>query len=532
MSSTDIQQPDLERAAGGQPLRFHHRAATVLAARIAAGTMAAPFLITLVTGTRGGFALLALVLLFAGAWLAVHVHRRAAVRPEAVSVDQDGITLHGPGPAHRLAWKHVAVLYHRRLRMTVRLGTRGDPEAMTFDADLDDFRGFLEAVTMHLTREVTAPDDPDAPAARGGDARAADARAQSLFRRSIGEDIVTFAASAAGIVLGLFAQPAYFLIAMIALPRLTWHWLTAPHSAVIDDTAVWIIRPLARDVIPLRAIRTATLGTASLPVAPAIVIDHRDRGTLLIRGFGAATLPLFTALTTAMRRDRAAPQTPSGVRRTSSSVQIAGLSRSVMLTTAAAMLGLIGIAWLTILTGVPLRTATIHGSELIARSTLLLGGRPGSADRDGFTALHHAAARNDTAIAGALIRGGSDADARSRLDGVTPLHLAAEGGHHAVVELLVGAGADVDSRSTAGRTPLSYAASGERGDTDVGRMLLNEGADPDAADDEGRTTVHHAAAAGHGPLLQLLARAGANLETADSGGHRPLHAAVMTNRQD
>ena len=86
------------------------------------------------------------------------------------------------------------------------------------------------------------------------------------------------------------------------------------------------------------------------------------------------------------------------------------------------------------------------------------GGVPGFAASvgglGGFTALHHAVRQGSHAAVVALLDGGANIDARSRVDSTTPLLLAAINGHFDVAMTLVQRGANPNLASAAGTTPL------------------------------------------------------------------------------
>jgi ankyrin repeat protein len=519
MNPTQVSDSEPESSApSAQALRFEPRAHTVMVARILAGALALPFLATFVIGTRGVLSLVFLLLAVCGGWLMLHVQRRAAARATSVTVDAGRLVVQRPDGARTLEWRDVTELRSDFSRGLVSFGKRARPDAVTIDADVHDLRGFLEAATQHVQ------------AARAGDDASTPRTGRSLFRRSLHEDMITLGIAAAGIVLGLLVGPALFVITALALPRLLWHWSTAPHSVAIDATAVWIVRPFARVVIPLRAITAAGFGVAGRLPGPAVTIEHRDRGTIVIAGLNAAALPLFDAITTALARDRAAQRAGPAARHSGAARQVAGSRQSALLTTAAGALALIGTAWLTVLTGIPLRTATQHGSAMVVRGALLLGAPLESADGDGFTALHHASAGSEIGITRALLNRGARTATRSAL-GLTPLHIAAERGHEEVVGLLIGAGADVNARTGAGLTSLAHAARApDTRAAAVARMLLDAGADPNVADDEGRAALHHAALVGAADLIRLLARAGGGVDASDTLRHAPLHLAVIAKQ--
>lgn len=97
-------------------------------------------------------------------------------------------------------------------------------------------------------------------------------------------------------------------------------------------------------------------------------------------------------------------------------------------------------------------------------------------DRDGRTALHHAAINGDASAVKTLVNGGARPDAKDS-GGWTALHFAAAGYHIPVAELLLGAGAAVDSEDAHGNTPLFRAVFESRGRGDMIRLLRAHGAD-------------------------------------------------------
>jgi len=109
-------------------------------------------------------------------------------------------------------------------------------------------------------------------------------------------------------------------------------------------------------------------------------------------------------------------------------------------------------------------------------------------DRDGRTALHHAAFANDVAQVEELLRSGSDPNAGDR-KGFTPLHLAAQEGALAAARALLDGGALVDSVNLYGNTPLWVAVFNYRGNGDLIMFLRSRGADPWHVNNAGNTAV-------------------------------------------
>ncbi|HEX6133787.1 MAG TPA: ankyrin repeat domain-containing protein [Longimicrobiales bacterium] len=521
MSTTETVELELDRLAPPtEPVRFEHSPHTLLIARIAAGILALPFVILLFTGTRGLAGFASLVLAACGGLLLWHVHRRIAARPSIV-VAPEGLSVVSAG-ATKLAWSEVVSIRHDRVRRLVMVGTRANPGALTFDDDLADFGTFLDVTAAHLDGSRRDGEPPRRPPGN------------AMFRRPFREDLVTLSLSLAGLVGGLMGRPVLFALTALALPRLLWHWLNAPSSVLVDDTAVWIIRPLARDVIPLRAIDDVWLGVGGRPEDIAVMIDHRDRGTIEIAGLDADTIPLFDAVIAAGYRAREASRGMAVPvpRAASTAPQRKQARKGGLRRTLIVLAAFIAIGWASLLTGVPLRTATRYGADLVARIAILLGAPIDAADGQGFTALHHAALYDRIDIARALVGHGADVNAQSTPDGLAPLHYAAERGYHGIVQVLLDAGADADLRTSAGRTPLAHAAlEFASGDADIARMLVDAGANPDVADAAGRTPVHHAAAAGHAALLRRIAGR-ADADAPDTLGLRPLHLALMAGHRE
>jgi truncated hemoglobin YjbI len=138
----------------------------------------------------------------------------------------------------------------------------------------------------------------------------------------------------------------------------------------------------------------------------------------------------------------------------------------------------------------------------------------------GQTLLHDAAMAGEVESAAALIRSGSDPDAKEP-EGHTPLYRASTG-EVARVLLAAGATVDVPSGPTRG-TPLHQAA--RRGYGSVAVALLDHGADIEARDNKGQTPLRRAVNCRQLQLVQLLVRCGANPHAEDSRGVTPLDVA-------
>nr|WP_291698172.1 ankyrin repeat domain-containing protein [Bradyrhizobium sp.] len=115
---------------------------------------------------------------------------------------------------------------------------------------------------------------------------------------------------------------------------------------------------------------------------------------------------------------------------------------------------------------------------------------------EGDTALHMAAAANQTRIAEQLISGGADVHARNRR-GAEPLHYAADGGPGSpawnpdeqarIIGALIRAGADPNAVDKSGVSPLHRAVRNRC--AAAVRALIESGADPRAPNRSGSTPM-------------------------------------------
>jgi hypothetical protein len=112
----------------------------------------------------------------------------------------------------------------------------------------------------------------------------------------------------------------------------------------------------------------------------------------------------------------------------------------------------------------------------------------GVRDRDGWTALHHAAFCNDVAAAKERLAAGDDPSVGDR-QGFTPLHFAAQEWSLEVASLLLDGGARVDKPNSYGNTPLFTAVFNSRGRGELIAFLRAHGADPHHPNTTGQTPL-------------------------------------------
>ena len=175
------------------------------------------------------------------------------------------------------------------------------------------------------------------------------------------------------------------------------------------------------------------------------------------------------------------------------------------------------------------------GNGFLAVAKLLLehGAKAGQVNAGGVTPLHRAAANNQAALVELLLKHGASVDALTRA-GESPLHQAAEKDSVDAAEVLVRAGADVNlpppplgSRSSmllrsvrALRVPLVQLLATNR--ADLNQAFLT----PGATGNRQVAPLRAAVEMGSREIVDVLLRAGADVNQPDSFGSQPLHAAV------
>jgi len=153
----------------------------------------------------------------------------------------------------------------------------------------------------------------------------------------------------------------------------------------------------------------------------------------------------------------------------------------------------------------------------------------------GYTPLHLATMRGNTAAVELLLRAGAEVNIGME-SGSTPLMFASLNGHCDIVEALLRGGADVNGPDTHGRTPLHAAAAGIGGGKHALRivsLLLEHGADANARDSQTQCTPLFWAASGgaQSEIFELLLKHGADPDALDGvGASAILFAITMSNR--
>lgn len=156
----------------------------------------------------------------------------------------------------------------------------------------------------------------------------------------------------------------------------------------------------------------------------------------------------------------------------------------------------------------------------------------------GDTALHIAARLGRVELVRVLLSAGADTEIANDF-GRTPLHEAARRSEALeVLELLIGANASVNARDGRGRTPL-HAAAGQSGSEKndnqrIVQALIAAGAEINTRAESGATALHDAAWNNTDPrIAEALIEAGADLEVSYGiNREKPLHIAASFGTPD
>jgi ankyrin repeat protein/catechol 2,3-dioxygenase-like lactoylglutathione lyase family enzyme len=203
-------------------------------------------------------------------------------------------------------------------------------------------------------------------------------------------------------------------------------------------------------------------------------------------------------------------------------------------------------------------------SSLVAAQPDLVRAADPSVAFAGWTGLHTAARRGQTAVVRFLLGHGADPQAREAGDATTPLHWAAAEGNLEIVQALLAAGTDATGAGDDHELEVigwaTYFDHGGPGNPEVVAELLAHGArhhiisavctgdhtlirsvvgsDPAALQrrmsrfEQRRTALHLAIVRRRPDILALLIELGADLNAEDAQGHSPLTMAMMRGDTD
>ncbi|MDE2603563.1 MAG: ankyrin repeat domain-containing protein [Bradyrhizobium sp.] len=185
------------------------------------------------------------------------------------------------------------------------------------------------------------------------------------------------------------------------------------------------------------------------------------------------------------------------------------------------------------------RTNLLHAAaeknDVVTIGKLLAEGAEIDArDSDGATALLVATHRNAIEAAKALIEAGADVNARDRINDSPYLYAGARG-HLEILRMTLRHGADLKSTNRFGGTALIPAA--ERGHVETVRTLIEAGVDVDHVNHLAWTALLEAVILGdggerHQGIVDLLVKAGADVNLADGAGVTPLQHARLGGHKE
>jgi ankyrin repeat protein len=180
-----------------------------------------------------------------------------------------------------------------------------------------------------------------------------------------------------------------------------------------------------------------------------------------------------------------------------------------------------------------LHLSCLHGDVEWVKTLLDANADVNAVNGKGRTPLSNAAYESNVEMVRLLLRNGARTEIAEG-DQWTPLHFAAQFLTKTTLQtirLLVEAGADVNSRIKSNATALHLAA--QKGDLNILQYLIDKGGLVDAQTNQGRTPLFQAVANGHVEAVDLLARAGANVNVLENKGLRcrPLHFAAVKGQK-
>jgi ankyrin repeat protein len=179
----------------------------------------------------------------------------------------------------------------------------------------------------------------------------------------------------------------------------------------------------------------------------------------------------------------------------------------------------------------PLHQAAGKNDVAVIKKLLAEGTKIDARDADGATALLVATHDNRFDAAKALIEAGADVNAKDRIDDSPYLYAGARG-HLDILKLTLSHGADLKSTNRYGGTALIPAS--ERGHVETVRTLIEAGVDVDHVNSLHWTALLEAIILGdggerHQKIVDLLVKAGADVNLADGDGVTPLRHARARN---
>jgi ankyrin repeat protein len=173
----------------------------------------------------------------------------------------------------------------------------------------------------------------------------------------------------------------------------------------------------------------------------------------------------------------------------------------------------------------PLMAACYRGNAAMVKILIESGATVKAADASGWTPLVYASHSGNVELVRYLLDRGAEINTVSK-DGVSPLVMARLEGNASIMKFLGEQGAVQDDtfEGNLGNQMLLLAAG--TGRTELVEKLIGKGADVNCTDFKGGTPLFHAAMNGHLGAARALVKAGADAKKRCQDDSSPLHAAI------
>jgi ankyrin repeat protein len=160
----------------------------------------------------------------------------------------------------------------------------------------------------------------------------------------------------------------------------------------------------------------------------------------------------------------------------------------------------------------PLHVAAHFGHQAAAQALIKGGANPNALDAQKYDIVTIVAVTNDVPMLKLALAGGTNPKAITSPYNGTALIAAAHLGHADVVRVLIGAGAPLDHVNNLGWTALMESivlGNGGKAHTETLEVLVKAGANLNIADRQGVTPLGHAKSRGYAEMVRILEAAGA-----------------------
>lgn len=168
----------------------------------------------------------------------------------------------------------------------------------------------------------------------------------------------------------------------------------------------------------------------------------------------------------------------------------------------------------------PLMFAVKSGQKEAIEYLLQKGAKINYINDMGFSPLHLAVRKNSLTLAGLLLEYGADVNFEDKYN-QTPIFDAVQEDNGNMIDFLVLNGAKINQRNKNGRTPLMVSAFDKMRQVAMCK-LLNNNANVLVGDLDGKTALMHAINNNNGKMIDILLKAGSDVNHHDKYGNTPL----------